>query len=468
MTRDINATRPGQVRVLVQLRVARSASTPDIFDIAEAWRAEAGFEVDRRYRPVAIRVPAEDERNAREHTRAHRDAIKYPSDRPATSPEERREAEHPRTVVLRGWIVPARISVLEGQPGVRRVSADARLEPFAPGRAISVDCTSAGQPIGNVKKLVKQLGVDRIWAAGYDGAGIVVGVVDGGLTAHGQPVNPSEDAAIPMPPATGQVVWGWPQDWGTTSVGWGQHGNMMAFDIQAVAPAVKLWDIRIFEPGADFGAYVSNAIAGYREAIDNYRATGEPHVLSNSWGLYDSATSPDFAFNDHSEFTLIVEEALDAGILVLFAAGNCGEACPFSLCGAGSKGPGNSILGPNGHPDVMTIGAADLDEDWCGYTSQGPATLPPNAKKPDFCSYTRFAGYFPSADPGLRDFDGGTSAATAVAAGVVALLKQRKPDLTQDEVKAALRETAQDIWSPVYDQNQGAGVIRAKAAFDCL
>jgi subtilisin family serine protease len=465
----MNATRPGQIRVLVQLRVTHRASISDIFEIAETWKAKVGFDLDRRYRPVAIKAPPMDAQEALRRPGEQRDAIKYPSDHSIEYPGDRRKEEQLRTVVLRGWIAPAQISVLEQQLGVRRVTPDARLEPFAPpARRVAVDCTAAGEPIGDVKRLVKQLGVDRIWGAGYDGAGIVVAVVDGGLTARGQPVNPSEDPAIPTLPATGQVVWGWPQDWGTTSVGWGQHGNMMAFDIQAVAPAAKLWDIRIFEPGASFGAYVSNALAGYREAIDTHRMSGEPHILSNSWGLYDSANGPDFAFNPHSEFALIVQEALDEGILVLFAAGNCGDACPFSLCGAGSKGPGHSILGPNGHPEVMTVGAADLDDDWCGYTSQGPAVLPPNIKKPDFCSYTRFAGYFPSADPVLRDFDGGTSAATAVAAGVVALLKQRKPDLSQDEVKAALRETAQDIWSPGFDQNSGAGIIRAKAAFDCL
>jgi serine protease AprX len=469
MARDTNTAGRGR-RVMVQLDVTRRASIDKIFEIAKDWKS-VGFELDQRYRPVALRMPRVDAKDATRRPKdQHGDAIKYPSDHSIKDSSDRRdeEVERSRTVVLRGWIPAAQIAELIKKEGVRRVTPDARLEPFWPARTIAADCATAGEPIGDVKRLVKQLGVDRIWAAGYDGAGIVVAVVDGGLTAHGQPVNPSEDPAIPALPSTGQVVWGWPQDWGTTSVGWSQHGNMMAFDIQAVAPAARLWDIRIFEPGADFGAYVSNAVAGYREAIDSHRRSGEPLILSNSWGLYDSANGPDYAFNEQSEFALMVEEALDEGILVLFAAGNCGDVCPFSPCGAGSKGPDNSILGPNGHPKVMTIGAADLDDEWCGYTSQGRAALPPKAQKPDFCSYTRFAGFFPSADPVLRDFDGGTSAATAVAAGVVALLKQGKPDLTQDEAKAALRETAQDIWSPGFDPNSGAGIIRAKAAFDCL
>src|SRR5262249_48464064 len=212
-------------------------------------------------------------------------------------------------------------------------------------------------------------------------------------------------------------------NWGTSAEGWGEHGNMIAFDVQAVAPEAELWDIRIWEPGVTFPSYVLNALGGYRRAIDNYRIHGVPQILVNSWGLYNSATGPDFAFNPHSEIALAVEEALDAGIMILFAAGNCGDGCPFaagSLCGYGDRGPGASILGPNGHPEVMTVGAATLRGEWCGYTSQGPAVLPPNdPDKPDFCSVSQFAGYFPN-DSGLRPYDGGTSAANGIAAGVVA------------------------------------------------
>jgi subtilisin family serine protease len=405
-------------------------------------KSAVGFDVDPDYGPVSIRPPKD------QLEELNRAAL--------------------RLVVVRGRINPEQVSDLLEQPGVDNVSVDARLEAFHRARTIPVDCATSGDPIGDVKRLVRKLGVDRVWRAGYDGTGVVVAVVDGGITAVGRPVSPGERAAIPRSPASGLVVGGWPDDWGTMSPGWGEHGNMMAFDVQAVAPAAALWDIRIWEGGNDFGAYVSNALAGYREAISYHSLYGQPQILSNSWGLYRRATDPSYASDPRSDFALMVEEALDEGILVLFAAGNCGESCPFSLCGPADSGPGNSILGPNGHPRVMTVGAADLEDEWCGYTSQGPAVLPPRAPKPDFCGYTRFEGYFPSADPDLRDFDGGTSAATAVAAGVVALLKQKRPELTQDEAKTVLMETAENIWSPGFDLNAGAGIIRVKAAIDLI
>lgn len=523
-----------RVRILVQTDVPQHADVTAIFQITRAWHEAHGFEVDTGYRPVTIRprpqpatspehgprgeLPAPDRPpeskpgqvpsvpppemaapdGERDRPASRRPAGSGAQDDPTGGGARRIPGERPRRigtrrVVVRGWIAEENIPALQRDFDLRRVSRDVRLDPFAPGR-IEVDCERRGEPIGDVKLLVKKLGVDQIWARGYDGRGVVVGVVDGGITAHGRDVNPTELPAIPRGPATGPVVDGWPFDWGTTAVGWGQHGNMVAFGIQAVAPGATLWDIRIWEPcGSDgpFATYLSNAISGYREAIDRRRLVGEPHILSNSWGLYRRALDIDgeYSGDRDSAFALLVEEALDEGILVLFAAGNCGAACPFAEClprpahgadiepdagedlGPGERddvGPGRSIQGPNGHPRVMTIGAADLDDDWCGYTSQGPPRLYPEARKPDFCAYTRFAGYFPDADPVLRDFDGGTSAATAVAAGVVALLKQKRPDLTQEEAMAVLAETAEDIRVPGFDGDSGAGIIRAKAAFDRL
>ena len=90
----------------------------------------------------------------------------------------------------------------------------------------------------------------------------------------------------------------------------------------------------------------------------------------------------------------------------------------------------------------MTVGAVNKNEQFVGYSSRGPAALDPN--KPDFCSVTHFTGFFNS--------DSGTSAATPIAAGVVALMKQANPSLTQDEAKTILRTTAKDIGPSGWDQ----------------
>ena len=447
-----------RVPVTIRLRVPLSVRGADVFALIKTtWTDAVHVRFDPAYGAVEVRPP-----------RAELD-------------EFRKKEEH--LLSVRAVVDPSQIKMLREQRYVDRVSRDVRLEPFerlgafaqvaaAPAPTGRVECATADRADGTAAQVARDLGAPRLWAAGYTGYGIVVGIVDGGITAHSRPTRFGGWPAIPQDPATGQVVGGWPPaDWGTTAEGWGQHGNMIAFDVQTIAPEAELWDIRIAQPGDSFAAYVSNAEAGFRLAIEHYLLYGVPQILVNAWGLYDSDNGPEYAFDPESTLALQVEHALDAGILIVWAAGNCGDGCPFledSPCGYYDRGPGASILGPNGHPGVMTVGAATLKGEWCGYTSQGPAMLPPNdPDKPDFCAPSQFEGFFPN-DSGLRRYDGGTSAATGIAGGVVALLKQARPDLTQEECKRLLKETARPIKTPTARDGAGAGIIDALRAFRAL
>jgi subtilisin family serine protease len=482
---------------MVELAVARGLGPDEVRTVGRRLQG-GGFRLDDAYPPVLLRGP-----------RAHRETL---------------DAAGVQIFVVRGLLPAEGFAELEKQGVVRRVWRDVEVEPFReigarprarrpgpepprppgppepplppgppvpprpepwplpwkrkrpprpplgqPGPPAAVDC-GAGPPAGTLAQAATYLGADQIWALGCRGTGVIVGIVDGGI-ASADRVNPQTGQPGPIP----HVVGGWPADWGTDARGWGEHGNMTATDVLGIAPDVGLWDIRIWQaetgnPATDFAGFVSNALAGYRVAIDSFEAGGGPHILNNSWGLRDRNNGLAYATDPASPFTLIVEEALDAGMLVLFAAGNCGAGCPFpagSRCGAADRGPGQSILGPNGHPRVLTIGAANLREEWCGYTSQGPAVLPPGAAKPDVSGLAQFAGYYDGhGSPGAAD--AGTSAATAIASGVVALLRQRRPGLTQEEARTALRTTARDIRAPGFDMDSGAGIIRARAAFDAL
>ena len=369
------------------------------------------------------------------------------------------------TVIVRAKVADeAQLEALRQQPGVVNVWKDTPIAPFATREAPAADSggipamgpcpigvcdCSPGTPRGTMAEVATYLGVNQIWAAGFRGTGIVVGVLDSGVTAVGRPVKPGE-----TPRRIPRVIGGWPADWGTESSKWGDHGNMCATDVLGMAPDAQIYDLRVAGAGGSPGT-ISRALQAFQWAIDRYRVDGTPQVLTNSWGIFQESWDPTYARNPAHPFTRKVVEAIDLGILVLFAAGNCGDTCPDGRCGA-DNGPGRSIWGANGHPRVMTVGAVNRLEQFVGYSSRGPAALDPN--KPDFCSITHFTGYFTS--------DSGTSAATPIAAGVVALLKQAKPALTQDQAKNALKTTAKDIGPPGFDQSSGAGIINAKRAFD--
>jgi subtilisin family serine protease len=428
-------TSNGLQSILVEMKVPKSQGMAAM-QLAQD-RTIASFQVDTNYEPIPM----------------------------SPSPEMATQfAEDEEIMVVRGQIEESQIPELEAQPNVIKVYRDTPIAPFIstlpeqhsttlvlPTAATATcpigtcDCAS-GTAKGTIADVATYLGVDRIWADGYRGEGIVVGVVDGGITAAGRPVIAGETSRrIP------QVIGGWPTaNWGTRAATWNEHGNMCSTDVLGMAPNARLYDIRISDGNA-----VSAALAGFQWAINQHRIDGTPHILTNSWGIFQEAWDQVYARDPNHPFTRKVVEAINEGILVLFAAGNCGSTCPDNRCSSDS-GPGKSIWGANGHPLVMTVGAVNKNEQFVGYSSQGPAALDP--QKPDFCSITHFRGYFGS--------DSGTSAATPIAAGVVALLKQAKPALTQDQAKNALRSTAKNIGAAGWDQHSGAGIIRAKAAFD--
>lgn len=353
-------------------------------------------------------------------------------------------------IIVRAEVTPAQKEKLKAHPDVVEVWSDAEIQPFA-CPIPPCDC-DYDIPKGTLADVAVYLGVNQIWTLGKRGEGIVVGVVDGGICATGRPL-----AAGEVPTSTiNNVIGGWPvASWGTMGRSWGYHGNMCAYDIQGMAPNVRLFDMRI--ASATSLGTVSNALSAYQWAINQHRTNGTPQVLSNSWGMYQVTWAADYCTNPNHPFTRKVAEAVDEGIAVLFAAGNCGDTCPDGRCFT-DIGPGRSIWGANGHPKVMTVGAVNKNEQFVGYSSQGPASLDPH--KPDFCGITHFTGY--------EHCDNGTSAATPIVAGVTALLKQGKPAATPAQIKTAFINTAKDIGPAGWDQHSGAGIIRGKAAYDFL
>jgi hypothetical protein len=146
-------------------------------------------------------------------------------------------------------------------------------------------------------------------------------------------------------------------------------------------------------------------------------------IVSNSWGMFHPSWdfppgSPGrYADNTNHPFNIIISSLSAAGADILFAAGNCGPACPDPRCiGPAVPGPATATInGANSHPDVISVAGVDTKNTWVGYSSKGPGALA--REKPDIAAYTHFLG---SEAFGKGTPDSGTSAACPVMAGVVA------------------------------------------------
>lgn len=325
-------------------------------------------------------------------------------------------------------------------------------------------------PSATIEEIVDRLGARGLHERGITGDGVTVAVLDGGITAEGRTIQ-SQD--LDHPRFNGKqvpnVVGGAPEDWGTTGnpIGWNWHGCMCATDVLGVAPDAELYDLRL--SSGPIGALFSTILQRLDWVIERHRETGTPDVLSASIGIYQESWSEEYANDPNHIVTRKFRQVIDEGVIVLMAAGNCGAECPAGRCD-GDVGPGRSIWGANGDSKMISVGGATVEEKRIGYSSQGPARLVEVLRtedtKPDLCSYTDFVGYWDGDPPIGLDRDSGTSAATPIAAGAVALLKQAFPDLRQDDVKRLLQATATDLGEPGDDQDTGAGVIDVGAAYE--
>jgi subtilisin family serine protease len=240
---------------------------------------------------------------------------------------------------------------------------------------------------------------------------------------------------------------------------------MVAFDIRISAPGATILDYALLRsPEPTWTGFLSDAINAFANLLTLLQQQPGPLLVNNSWGLFDRSEdepigSPgNYSANPDHPFNQIVGTLVAAGADVFFAAGNCGEPCPDGRCGVNDHGPGLSIHGANSHPDVITVAAVTMSNQRLGYSSQGPGAL--YRRKPDIAAYSHFEG------SGMYPADGGTSAASPVAAGVTAALRQlvSPQRLSPAALKGLLQRTARDLQGDGWDFDLGYGVINPPAA----
>jgi hypothetical protein len=272
-----------------------------------------------------------------------------------------------------------------------------------------------------------------------------------------------------------------PQQPGQTSADDAAHGLMLARNILDIAPDAVLWDLPLLPPRiSNIPVFLSDAHCAYIAMLNNIDQRGGRWVLVNAWAIYDRQSEvPLGSYTENlpspallHPFTQDIADVIDSKRDVIFCAGNCGEFCPDRRCGPNERGAGRSIWGANSYYRVLTVGAARTDGTWIGYSSQGPGQpnlSPPShpgfSQKPDLCAPSGFCE-----DLDAHLVSAGTSAATGVAAGVVAALRSNwdqqtiKPDMLYLVLNATARQPVAGGWN----QRFGNGILNVPGALAML
>ncbi|HSN89924.1 MAG TPA: S8 family serine peptidase [Anaeromyxobacteraceae bacterium] len=364
------------------------------------------------------------------------------------------------TYLVRGTVDSSAITdqgVRIQAPNVVNVWADTRIEV----------CTICpGSPaLGTDADVAALLDVPGLAKNHMDGNGVLVAIVDTGVNLaylRSKGKTPGFDASRSWVPRAGLVP-------GELPVG---HGTMCAYDVLIAAPRCTLLDVAVLrstqQGGSVMDGLLSDAVRAYAHLLRILLTPKRPGenrsmVVNNSWGMFHP--SWDFPLghpgrysdNPAHPFNRIVGSLERAGADILFAAGNCGRECPDGRC---RRVTNAGIFGANSHPQVLCIAGVDVQKNRVGYSTSGPGLL--GRIKPDLSSYTHFAG------SGVYGADGGTSAATPVAAGVLAAFRSRfpynvhRPVTHPAAVRTLLTRTAEDRGAVGFDFDYGWGIINGR------
>jgi len=392
------------------------------------------------------------------------------------------EALAERVVAGMGGTVRTRLSIIDGftaslpaaaipalrsTAGVVSVTRDSRLRPQS----------ATYDPSGDVNSMAsttQYIGAQDYWRAGYTGQGVDVALIDSGIA-------PVDGLSIP-----GKVVYGpdlslESQAPNLTNLDTYGHGTFMggliagrddgvvgpyqdapASQYLGVAPDARILSIKVAT--ADGGTDVSQVIAAIDWVVQHAHDPGlNVRVLNLSYGT----NSTQSYILDPLAYA--AEVAWKNGIVVVASAGNTGYQR-----GAGAPG----LADPGYDPFIIGVGASDSmgtsaqwDDNVSSFSASSAGCQWFTCKKPDFVAPgahlqgLRVPNSYIDLNHqegllGTRYFRGsGTSQAAAVASGAVALVLQKYPSLTPDQVNQFLAGWAVKLNG--FDSDaQGAGELR--------
>jgi serine protease AprX len=317
---------------------------------------------------------------------------------------------------------------------------------------------------------------------GYTGAGIGIAVIDSGIASWHDDLTNRLTAVYPYGnqrvAAFVDLVNGrtapYDDDGHGTHVAGIIAGNGYDSNGQkaGVAPDASLVVLKVLDQ--DGNGKVSDIIRALDWVLTNRSKFNIRVVnLSVGAGIHESCWTDPLA--------LAAKRVVEAGVVVVAAAGNMGRNADGQPQYGGIGAPGNA-------PWVLTVGASSTmgtttrdDDTTAAFSSRGPTYLDWQAKPdlvapgvgtvslaaPDSTLYRTDAQYLlpglvPTPDLPYLSLSG-TSMAAPVVAGSAALMLQANPNLTPNAIKAILQYTAQEY--PAYNPlTEGAGFLNTLGA----
>ena len=323
--------------------------------------------------------------------------------------------------------------------------------------------------IASVEIGLEKIHAPEVWAMGITGEGRLVSHLDTGVDGNHPALSSRWRGNDPR--YADNPEWAWFDPVTNTSFPFdsGQHGTHTMGTIcglgQSTGDTIGVafgaqWMCAGVIDRVSIPQTVEDALLSFQWLVDPDGNPGTawdvPDVCSNSWGV---TTGHGYPPCDQT-FWVALDGLEAAGVVVVFAAGNEGPSA-------------NSLRRPADRATTdfssFSVGALDGNSGSlpiADFSSRGPSYCTPSgdaAIKPEVSAP---GVNVRSSIPGGSYQGGwsGTSMACPHVAGVVALMRQANPNLTSDQVKQIMFETADDLGTVGEDNNYGAGIVNAYEA----
>lgn len=329
--------------------------------------------------------------------------------------------------------------------------------------SICFECISAANLTNTY---IQAIQADKVWAQGYQGQGIGVAVVDSGVNFQGDLYTIMGRNRV-----TGNV--GFNSGYNITTFDAYGHGSHVAGIIGGngrasngkyigVAPQVNIINVKVSDDLNNGAGTASSVVKGLQWILNN-KAAYNIRVVNIS---INSDANESYHVNP---IDAAAEILWNKGIVVVTSSGNRGRG---------------TVYPPANDPYVITVGAsddkgtADVGDDKVASFSAFGKTID-GLSKPDLIAPgTNIVSLIGNLGMGLPAEHpqnivtgtyfrmSGTSVSAPMVAAAAALILQREPGLTPDQVKYRLKSTANKSWPAYTTRTAGAGILDVYAALN--
>ncbi|MCC6321303.1 MAG: S8 family serine peptidase [Phycisphaerales bacterium] len=253
---------------------------------------------------------------------------------------------------------------------------------------------------------------DAAWKSGFTGAGVTVGILEGGWDSTHEDLAPNFDAAASQ-----------------SSANFSDHGTSTAGLVAAAANNAH------GGAGVAWGAHISKQFYGTASEISAAFgfANDINDIKSNSWGPFDNGR---IAAIDPLELAAIQDAATAGrdgkGVIIVWAGGNGGQN-------------NNDRVDYDPYASnryAIAVGSIDAADRKALYSEPGSALMVVTTSDYDINASNDVGIFTTSSFNGYTTNFGGTSAAAPIAAGICALVLDANPELTRRDVQHVLIRSA--------------------------